>query len=560
MRKRYYSHFQIYLNIFLSLGLAFVIFYQITMFKKINSHQNDNTLIQQNSIAVSSQLNSDGIDVKHPPLSMTGAKGDGKTDDYNAIQKILDYAYNNNISTVFFPSGTYLISKPLLIKAKCDATVSWWDGKAMKLTGFDKATTHIIKTTKKTLKGVHKEVNDIDSTLILFTGENINGSAGGTGTGIEIKNIYIENQSNNTNSMAVTGAACQRMELDSLNIKAHSGIILNNAFSNSFKNIVFYCTEKALWVTGNCTSNIFINIYAPRCKNPYKIYSAYSNLMQMYADNATGIIFDVYGSGLIMSNCGTESPEAQYIVKSNSPYTVNILSLAIMRQTGDPDHSLDISDCSVFYGSGNLKVGVLSIVENKHIAGNSYLFSAENINNYSSLDLGEINYYKNYSGDENPKLLYTKQAPNTFSTGKIAVAGSDINVRRNLNMPYLGSRGLSKSLSAPFCDKAIYLDNASTTRDSQNTDLQYEQKYNIGDILLINDPLSMNILGYVVTGNQGKFVKDCNFAEIPIILRGSSSERPKNDLYIGLCFYDTTLRKPVWWDGSNWKDALGNLI
>lgn len=37
---------------------------------------------------------------------------------------------------------------------------------------------------------------------------------------------------------------------------------------------------------------------------------------------------------------------------------------------------------------------------------------------------------------------------------------------------------------------------------------------------------------------------------------GLSAERPTG-MKIGYMFYDTTLSKPVWWNGTNWKDAAG---
>lgn len=40
---------------------------------------------------------------------------------------------------------------------------------------------------------------------------------------------------------------------------------------------------------------------------------------------------------------------------------------------------------------------------------------------------------------------------------------------------------------------------------------------------------------------------------------GTSSERPIEPL-VGKMFYDTTLNKPIWFNGSVWKDAIGTEV
>jgi len=43
-------------------------------------------------------------------------------------------------------------------------------------------------------------------------------------------------------------------------------------------------------------------------------------------------------------------------------------------------------------------------------------------------------------------------------------------------------------------------------------------------------------------------------------ISGTTVERPSDDLWIGLVYFDTTLGKPVWWDGTNWVDATGTQV
>ena len=65
-----------------------------------------------------------------------GAKGDGKTNDWEAIQYTIDKALSNGGGTVYLPVGNYVIH---------DRTLLIW-GLNLKVTGEDKAVTTLIRT------------------------------------------------------------------------------------------------------------------------------------------------------------------------------------------------------------------------------------------------------------------------------------------------------------------------------------------------------------------------------------------------------------------------------
>ena len=41
---------------------------------------------------------------------------------------------------------------------------------------------------------------------------------------------------------------------------------------------------------------------------------------------------------------------------------------------------------------------------------------------------------------------------------------------------------------------------------------------------------------------------------------GSTLERPTSNIMVGKLYFDTTLGKPIWYNGNNWVDATGTQV
>jgi type II secretory pathway component PulK len=41
---------------------------------------------------------------------------------------------------------------------------------------------------------------------------------------------------------------------------------------------------------------------------------------------------------------------------------------------------------------------------------------------------------------------------------------------------------------------------------------------------------------------------------------GTTGSRPSTDLQIGQQYFDTTINRPIWWDGTNWINAAGTVV
>ena len=43
-------------------------------------------------------------------------------------------------------------------------------------------------------------------------------------------------------------------------------------------------------------------------------------------------------------------------------------------------------------------------------------------------------------------------------------------------------------------------------------------------------------------------------------ISGTTAERPALQLYTGQPFFDTTINRPIWWNGTNWINASGTVV
>ena len=99
---------------------------------------------------------------------------------------------------------------------------------------------------------------------------------------------------------------------------------------------------------------------------------------------------------------------------------------------------------------------------------------------------------------------------------------------------------------------------ASGIGESNDDNWATIESANVGPLILVNN------------GNQYTFkkVEGEKITEINICARGTTAQRPSfvstgtsTDYdFVGFQYYDTDLKKPIWFDGRNWKDATGTQV
>ena len=88
-----------------------------------------------------------------------------------------------------------------------------------------------------------------------------------------------------------------------------------------------------------------------------------------------------------------------------------------------------------------------------------------------------------------------------------------------------------------------------------------------GGILITNRILGDNTIAYQEFHSLDKEIFTRKYAgtawgdwKTDTVLPRTTLGRPTSNLHIGLMVFDTTLGKPIWWNGTNWVDATGTTV
>lgn len=235
------------------------------------------------------------LNVKNPPNNATPASGDGSTDDTEAIQACIDFAYENGGKAVYFPSGVYL-TKSLELK------------NGVSLFGFDPNTTRLVlrggatkpllsgTTTSNTIKGLSFDGNsDIQvenlNLIALKGGKYIFNDLILT-DGYDLLNLVIND------NCFITNTRFDKAVKNGLVIGGNGQLVADNIIVNHLSAIL---GESA--ITLNADNCIINNLFSKAIVyTPIIINSSYCsvsgkvlNYTNPYIDNGEGNNLDLYG-------------------------------------------------------------------------------------------------------------------------------------------------------------------------------------------------------------------------------------------------------------------------
>ena len=152
----------------------------------------------------------------------------------------------------------------------------------------------------------------------------------------------------------------------------------------------------------------------------------------------------------------------------------------------------------------------------------------------------------------------------TFTSGEFVTGSSGQGILKEVSGSVLIlHRG---TVNGAFSGTLTGFDSGATATfsSSANTGKNFATKKGpfLGDFMYESRPDQMPFLGYVVLEDLSTTGSDTSkFGAVQVIVNGTTAERPQalkaNDLHRGFQYFDTTLGRPIWWNGSGWVDATG---
>ena len=463
-----------------------------------------------------------------------GAVGDGVTDDTAAIQAALDYAFDSGGRAVYVPAGTYNHTG-LTIKGPQGSP--FYDSERVKFYGESRGVSILDHTGAGIAVDVVGETNTTNAIYgVVIQQMSINGNASTT-FGVKLQ----------------TGTGCI---LDQLHVEGTTASIYmpGDMWLNKFTNLKLggaaNSPQYGIKMSASGTSNYFDQCFVTSSTlSAYDLRGTYSTIGALAADNCSGSsIYDFNFFSASAASLGCEYADVTNIVNcANSTVDVghlNIFRAVITASKGKPINcqsgafsakTIQISDATggsvaqQLYGEldGQVEIGFVD---------SDWTFTSQ---------------YGNNADNDGFAIVTNKNAPVALrQAGARAYLGLD---RKAQGRDTIDDASVAHSV-------AIFLDCDSAPRyTSDGVDRRFQIGAKVGDWFIEGDPATNYAAGYVAL-TESSDLNAISPKAIPLVLSGTTLERPtipSGSIRRGIMYFDTTLGKPIWWDGSGWVDATG---
>lgn len=495
-----------------------------------------------------------------------GAKGDGATDDSDAILQALrsdqkyDYNYSsaNPGNTIYLPKGTYLTTKTLYVRKGCILTGDSSGNTFIRYTGASRSNAIILgKRSDDTPDS--GGLQPVVSKLFIISPTAGNGiytdqagwkiqdcwftcNIGIVASGVDgiIDNCVqdggqvflsltggdvVADPYNQSHSIVVSNCITYACTYAAISLAGINGVTITNC-------AFYYSKQFSIEVAGN-SGNVLISNCDFRTSADSNYYV--NSNRHISCDTNKGLI------NSIISNC-TFSLSRQYDLYLNS--CRNLLVSDCIFKDGNGSSLLltnnstpvKISNCSFEnYKSNAITVQSPSIIEsnifkNIKTSGKTGDYTDACIRFDQAASSGSISKNNKCLDDDMYVASYTTSSTNNISDGNKSMSNKDTYV-------FVGSGGyFSNERTYTNSDLTKLYISSAAGRPSMGSNDAGHQLYDAtqAKVVLWNGTSWVNIDGSTT------------------VRQGTTAERPTANLYVGLIYKDTTLGKLIVWNGDSW--------
>lgn len=460
-----------------------------------------------------------------------GAKGDGVTDDTNSIQAAMDSGYR-----VILKKGDYLISSPLMVR----------NGG---LIGDSPKNTSILINSGINALQLSKDYITDNRSSILIRGFTITGSISHLDSSIGIK--FIDTASN----QYIKGVIIEDLELNDLG----RGLYLSQCFRVNVNKIGMTRVINPIKLMGSIVQSTFVNV---TCNLDYTGETAISKVGLEATDASYAI------ESLLFSKCSFVSYD--YGVNFTAPTLITnfeYMDLDFCNIAGMilGNNCFTVSNSWICITGENAEAGIILKTNNaafsypitvkgctfmSNISENPpYFIVKEGSSDYRNKLIVKDNLFRAYDNKKVGGIILAEKLTNFFLGNNILTSAANQYYSVNLKTSYgnlviennnINGR-LYLSTVAGVASKYVITDNTTSMIELFNNALESGNGH----------------VEFLVDRNSGSII--ANNKTVSSLKYGTTSER--NDApYIGFGFFDTTINKPIWWNGTKWVDSSGNAV
>ena len=477
--------------------------------------------------------------------NMFGAYGDGEHDDTNALNNCFLYAYLNKLN-VHLLSSIYNVSNTINIYS---SSSSAYEG------------INIYGNTRG--NPVFNAITQIDN-LINITpyGESTVVSH------LFLSNLCIKGNNLINNAIYISGSGLTNSKFENIRITncLNSGITnkisLANVYLNSFIKIrCNYCETGIELANGINTSNRFVDCYMYGCESGYKLKGTYSVVENCCGDAITDTVFYFTEFVGTVISPGAESPKALYVFYfiRSSVTVINPWTYGNM-ENAEAIHVRLTTNSKVTFINGKILLNPLTSTTDGIAEGKLYQLALDCNISFDGTVYSSFKLKNTYTELTNCNTTNNNYGLVSQRYGDlIAFIGRDTRTTDGL----LDNKNIESQIVA----NAIFFGLGDEIRYGiDGTDYRWKSHNSKGDILLSRNPKNIGGIGWIqdkdfTQETQQSYWTSGDYLKIPVILSGTTENRPTVSLVVGQMYFDTTLHKPIWYKGSSkWVDATGTEV